>query len=395
MKSLITFALFTLSLQAQGIEIGPITGRLTNHSNFKTSQFRISLILSCRSQSFVGPMPSCGDTSYVVSVNADGSYTIPRLEVANGFENSLQIDLGLPFEERGHLATYFRGWIFFDGNIGKAADQLNEFTVFEALAQMTIYQGVNQDEFLAGAGRDVIQRFELSFKDDRKLPGINSTYWVSLLGDNGTSEVPGMIQESLLIVAGSLPADSRVTVKGKLNVTDSSTRAPVTMEATVPFSSVLPAQARTFKINPSDVPLYDRTAEGDYDHVEFQLASYENEKYESSNFGGHLSFTCQDRKARGILSVKSRSGAPLEFSGDLELSGTCGGEHAELNFKMPYRSSRTEEVLSVGVTRMVRGRWMVISPDDKWDWQVRGGQYTFKLPIKTKSGKVVGDMHVP
>lgn len=395
MKTLLTFALMTLSLQVHAVEIGPIDGKINNYSSIKTSLFRVSVMLICRSYSFIGPRPSCGNNSYVAEVQEDGTYHIPKVEVDGGYENRLQVDVGIPYENRADLVVYSRGWTFFDRNIRKVSGRLNQFTVFEAVPQQVIYQGVNHEEFLAGAGRDVTNNFELAFKDDGKLGNTSSSYWYRLTGDNGVSETPGSIRGSLFIVAGSLPADALVTIKGKLNVIDSTTRAPVSVETTLPFSSVFPDQARTFKVNPADVPVFDRIAEGEYERTELQISTYINQKYENSWFDGRLSLACENGQAKGVYSVKSRGGADIQFSGDLEVSGTCQGEQAELKVKMPYLKDGTEATLTFGVTRMVRGRWMVISPSDRWDWQVRGGQYTMKIPVRLEDGTAVGNIRVP
>lgn len=388
--------LVAVSAQAEAFDFGPFTGKINNHSGFANSKLRVSIHLACREYSLVGPRPSCGDTFFEAGVGEDGSFEIPRLEVSGGYENRLEVSVGVDYEARGDLQVYLRGWTFSDRKARSAKPYLEKFTIFETVpAPIAYVTGLPRDEFLAGKGRDLHNTFRVLFPDAHRFSP-EEDYWTSeairVATDNASAENPGYLPHALLIVAGDLPPNAMVRIQGAVSRWDSLRDGYSSLDITAPYVQEWAPEQRRFVVDESTLPTFPRTIEGDYRGVGLEFTKYR--PYESNISTADLSVRCVEGRVDGLIRVAFRGGSGFEFSGESALSGECGGDSAAIGFVLPVFKNTPPQKLTLKVDRISRGRWLARAPKDNWLSDEAKGALTIKLPIYDESGEPIGNTFI-
>ncbi|NUM89133.1 MAG: hypothetical protein HUU37_08015 [Bdellovibrionales bacterium] len=391
-----TFLLLALAGCNAPTEIPEFRGKLVNHTKYSSDLFEVEASFTCSRRTFMGFRESCGSVERSARVAADGSYVLEKMDLSSGMGDEYIWELSVKLADGKGDFTGLRRygiWRLVNGEISEHLPELASVTVFDLKNQEVFFRpasGKDSLEWARTVGRDSLVKLEFDF--GQKAPSLYYDAETRGWKEESAERIPGR----LLFIPGALAADARVRIKGTLTnsylVRSSEPIASLEME--VPFTSELPAAARSFSFDDRGHVVPSRELSGKWD-VSLNMHRGYRSGTERSGFGGSATLECLNGKLSGVMSLKSGPTSAVKFEGDVPVTGACQGESGVMEFNLPLSGSSEPEQMRVTFERVGGNRiWLLGRELDKLE-QFDAAPFTFNLKVRAAAtGLVEGDAMV-
>lgn len=413
LSTIVATIVLAFSINVYAIALGPLSGQMKNHTNFKNTDFEVEVLFQCAKpgQDFDY------DKSTVIQtgrVNTDGAFTVPELKLPSidipsylncraDVHYKLRDELEKKYAGPSNLRVMLFGKDFYDNAL------ILEFTAIELAetpVSYTVSSGISSEEFVTDFGKNYI--LSLTYDFSKKFPYANEDFrrqlfyrWGNYFRNSVAVTTKGIVYLPGLQVTKNIEAQVYVRLRSDLSYDLDEKNFSTNL------SSQVPAEYLKLNIDYSKLfrPLTPITGVFKNSYIYIPVVNPSPRRFYQSYNDTVVTLACKDGVLTGEMNPGSPS-APEEADStkivnmNYNITGTCddkesGEGYLELQF-LDYSSKK----VSFSFDRLascftaIQGCLMSSQSPETDTGNHPGAEYSTSLELKDAKGQSIGIIQI-
>lgn len=395
------------SFGAHAISLGPLSGKMMNHTSFNTSDFEVEVIFQCHPPGIEFEYNK-HTAKASASVSADGSYTVPELTLKDvNLPSYLNCTVETYYQVRKALSKNYPGMASLrvsssgrDIYDGKLTLEFTAIEIDEHQMQYDVSSGISSDDFMNEMGKN----FHLSLQYDfsKSFPKAHEQFSKQSFyrwGNYFRNSV-GVTSKGIVFLPGLLPTKS-VSAEVKIKLASDLLYADSTKQASVNLESRLPDDLLRMEVDLSTTfrPLSPVSALWNKTRIYLTQPGVSNQVY----YDAKLKLECNGGVLTGALEPGNPSNAksPTLLNKQHRLSGYCDGkELGEARLLLEFSDGKRKSVtfkfdrIASCFLYGINGCLMSSSSPEPDTYNHPGAEYSTSLQLVESASQSIGSIQV-